>query len=198
MISVDIAGKSFGNTRILGPIKFSVEPGECVALLGPSGIGKTTLLRIICGLDREFEGEVSRLERVAMVFQEPTLLPWRTAAENLMIINGVSVSDAGAALAEVGLDGRGDLYPGQLSLGQQRRLALARALSADPEFLVLDEPFASLDPKRASAMIELTRDLIEPRRIPTLLVTHSEDEAGQLASRVLRLGGTPATLKEAR
>jgi len=194
MISVDIAGKAFADTQILGPIKFTVEPGECVALLGPSGIGKTTLLRIICGLDNEFEGEVSRPERLAMVFQEPTLLPWRTAEENLTIINGISASGAGAALAEVGLDGRNDLYPGQLSLGQQRRLALARALSADPEFLVMDEPFASLDPKRAAAMIDLTRDLIRPRGIPALLVTHSEEEAERLATRVLRLEGTPAVL----
>ena len=118
-----------------------------------------------------------------MVFQEPTLLPWRDARRNITLVTGARASDADAALAEVGLGGMETRFPGQLSLGQQRRLALARALSAAPELLLLDEPFVSLDPALAAEMIALTGALLARRRIAAILVTHDMTEAGRLASR---------------
>jgi len=194
MISISIIRKSFGNETVLSNVQLKIEAGETVALLGPSGIGKTTLLRIIAGLDSGFDGEVSDTGRHAMVFQEPTLLKWRTALENLTLINDLSDAEARIYMEEVGLAGKEDHYPGQLSLGQQRRLALARAFSAKPDFLIMDEPFASLDADRSSAIIKLTWDLIEAKGLTTLFVTHAQWEAEKLADRILRLEGSPARL----
>lgn len=194
MISVDLKSKSFGSAQILGEIKLSVAAGECVALLGPSGIGKTTLLRIVSGLDSDFDGHLTKPNRIAMVFQEPTLLNWRSVLQNLTLVTGISPDAAMLALTEVGLAGKEDLYPLQLSLGQRRRLSLARAFVTDPDFLVLDEPFASLDPEKLDEMISLTKSLLAKRDIAALLVTHSKEEAKALGTRTLHLNGSPATL----
>ncbi|HEU0221307.1 MAG TPA: ATP-binding cassette domain-containing protein, partial [Paracoccaceae bacterium] len=198
VIRVSVRRKAFGASEVLRDVAFEVAPGECVAILGPSGVGKSTLLRIVAGLDAGFEGEVERPERIAVVFQEPVLLPWRTAVQNLTLTTGIGAEAAEAALARVGLQGKGGLFPGQLSLGQQRRLALARALAARPELLILDEPFASLDAERAAEMLELTARLIRAERPATLFVTHLPHEAKRLADRVLRLEGQPARLVAGR
>ena len=125
MIHIHIRQKRFANDTVLGPISFDIATGETVALTGPSGIGKTTLLRLVAGIDSDFEGQIARPDRLAIVFQEPTLLPWRSALDNLTLIHcELSCAEAEAALSDVGLEGKGDLFPGQLSLGQQRRLAL--------------------------------------------------------------------------
>jgi NitT/TauT family transport system ATP-binding protein len=196
MIAVEGIEKAFHGTPVLRDIRFAVAPGETVALLGPSGIGKTTLLRLIAGIDRDFRGRVSRPERMAMVFQEPVLLDWRPARANLALVHPhLPPAELHAALERVGLAGKADLYPGQLSLGQQRRLSLARAFAGRPELLIMDEPFASLDAATAGAMIDLTAALIAETRPATLFVTHAPAEADRLATRILRLGGCPATLQ---
>lgn len=199
MIAADILAKSFDDTAVLREVHFRVETGEVLAILGPSGIGKSTLLRIVAGIDGDFEGAVARPERLAMVFQEPTLLPWRTAAENLTLIHpGLGREGALAALARVGIADKASQFPRQLSLGQQRRVALARAFAGNPEALVLDEPFASLDPETADEMLALTERLIAETKPSTLFVTHSEAEAARLATRILRLAGRPATIAPER
>lgn len=196
MIRVRLVSKSFGGVPVLGRISLDIAEGETVAVLGPSGIGKTTLLRVVAGLDADFEGRVDCARPLAMVFQEPTLLPWRTAMQNLRVVHpGLSRAAAQDMLARVGLTDRARAYPGQLSLGQQRRLALARAFAGRPRALVLDEPFASLDPGTAGAMLALTEGLIAAARPATLLVTHALAEAERLASRILVLDGQPATLQ---
>ena len=192
-LDLQLEEKRFGTTIVLGPLRLGVARGETVALTGPSGVGKTTLLRILAGLDREFSGTLRRPERVAVVFQEPTLLPWRSARDNICLATRITPEAAEARLAEVGLAGRGAALPRQLSLGQQRRLALARALAADPELLLLDEPFVSLDADLAAEMLALTARLLAPRTIATLLVTHAAGEVEALAERTLRLSGQPAT-----
>lgn len=194
-VRVDIRSKRFGSAEVLRNLGFTVARGETVALVGPSGIGKSTVLRIVAGLDRAFDGEVQRPEAVAMVFQEPTLLPWRTALQNLTLVHpDLGDARARAMLARVGLKGREQAFPRSLSLGQQRRLALARAFAGAPEMLIMDEPFVSLDPELAEAMLGLTEELIAEHRPATIFVTHARDEADRLASRVLELRGAPATL----
>lgn len=173
---------------MLRDLAFEVDRGETLAVLGPSGVGKSTLLRIVAGLDPDYDGRVTRPERLAMVFQEPTLLPWRNTAQNVTLTTGVDAAQAEAALAEVGLAGKGALYPRQLSLGQQRRLGLARAFAVRPDLLLMDEPFVSLDAERVEEMLALTERLIAATRAATVFVTHSVAEAERLATRVLRIG----------
>ncbi len=195
VIRIDIQSKHFGNTQVLGPVRFDIQPGETVALVGPSGIGKSTILRILSGIDTRFEGTVQRPENMAIVFQEPTLLPWRSAVDNLLLTHtDLDRAGAEAALDRVGLAGRGAAFPGELSLGMQRRLSLARAFAGRPELLIMDEPFVSLDPDMADQMMALTEALIAQTRPATLFVTHARAEAERLADRILELGGKPATL----
>lgn len=195
MIRVTVRRKAFGATEVLRDIAFTVDQGETLAILGPSGIGKSTLLRLIVGIDRDFEGEIARPDQTAMVFQEPTLLPWRTALQNLTLVHpDLGETGALAILRRVGIADKAAMFPRQLSLGQQRRLALARAFAGQPKLLVMDEPFVSLDHDMAEDMLALTEALIAEARPATILVTHSEAEATRLASRVLRLAGRPATI----
>ena len=111
MISVAITEKRYPGTAVLGPIAFDLEAQETLAVTGPSGIGKTTLLRIVAGLDEDFEGRVRGPEHLAMVFQEPTLLPWRSARDNICLTTGAGPEKADALLAEVGLAGMGGRFP---------------------------------------------------------------------------------------
>ena len=180
---------------ILRDVGFSLEQGETVAILGPSGIGKSTLLRLIAGTDKDFDGQIIRPDHMAIVFQEPTLLPWRTVLQNLTLVHEKLGDDAARkALERVGISGKEEMFPNQLSLGQQRRLALARAFAGKPELLIMDEPFVSLDAEIADEMLSLTEELIRETQPATIFVTHSRPEAERLATRILELGGSPATL----
>lgn len=190
MIRIDVRRKAFGEEEVLRDIRFEMEIGETVAILGPSGVGKSTLLRLVAGIDTAFEGEITRPENIAMVFQEPVLLPWRSVIENLTLVHPQLGSQAAlSALERTGIADRAGLFPGQLSLGQQRRLALARAFAGRPELLVLDEPYVSLDPAMAEDMLALTEALIAETAPAVILVTHSEAEARRLARSCLRLAG---------
>lgn len=193
MIEVEINSKRFAGQAILGPITFRVTAGETLAIVGPSGIGKSTLLRIVAGVDTEFDGTVTKPEATAFVFQEPTLLPWRSVVQNLLLLHPqLKLETALNMLARVGLDGKDGLFPGQLSLGQQRRLSLARAFCGAPELLILDEPFVSLDGETAEIMLKLTESLIAEHQPATLFVTHDMREADRLADRILTLRSDPA------
>ena len=194
MISANIRHVTYGEAEILRDIRFELSRSESLAILGASGIGKTTLLRVIAGLMKSFDGEITGVGKLAMVFQEPTLLPWRSALDNLTLTAGIAPEIAHSALEEVGLAEKAGHFPGQLSLGQQRRLALARAFAAKPDLLLLDEPFTSLDETTSASMIALTKRLLNSRKIACLLVTHTVEEAIALAGRALFMAGRPGTI----
>ncbi len=185
---------SFDDKPILRNIHLSVPTGQTVALVGPSGIGKSSLLRIFAGLERRYDGSCKVHGKTAMVFQEPTLLPWRNLRDNITIATGVSPEQANAALADVGLADRADSYPNRLSLGQQRRLSLARAFAVEPALLLMDEPFVSLDAAIADDMMRLFTRLRDSHQVTTILVTHVMTEAEKLANRIVTLAGDPATI----
>lgn len=193
-LSVRLSRAWVAGGDILDALRFDVQRGETVALTGPSGVGKSTLLRIISGIHSEYDGIVRAPDRIAMVFQEPHLLPWRSALDNITLTSGCSRDTALHWLDTVGLGGHTDKYPGHLSLGEQRRLSLARAFAATPDLLLMDEPFVSLDPKLADEMMTLSQNLIAQRSVTMVLVTHVEAEARRMANRHLRLVGRPARL----
>lgn len=194
LLRIDL--KHGGPGDVLGPLSLRLGIGETVALTGPSGVGKTTLLRIIAGLEKDFEGTRQAPERLAMVFQEPVLLPWRSAIQNIAIIANIDAGEAQDWLSKVGLTGLGHRFPGELSLGQQRRLALARAFAVRPDLLLMDEPFVSLDPALVAEMMTLFETLRSERPCATIIVTHVQAEAERLTSRILKLEGRPARLIE--
>jgi ABC-type nitrate/sulfonate/bicarbonate transport system ATPase subunit len=183
--------------QVLRDIAFSIAHGEVIALLGASGTGKSTTLRILLGLDDAFDGEIRHDSgRAGVMFQEPRLLPWLTVAENLRLVvtDDMPPPDIPALLEMVRLPNAAGLYPRQLSLGMARRAALARALAVSPEVLVLDEPFASLDAQLAAALADVVGRWTRETGAAVLLATHDLTQALQLASRALVLAGLPATL----
>ncbi|HEX5077855.1 MAG TPA: ATP-binding cassette domain-containing protein [Geminicoccaceae bacterium] len=185
--------------HVLGEIAFSMAPGEVLALTGPSGCGKTTLLNLIAGLDRSFDGRIEPApgRRLAYVFQEPRLLPWRTVEENIrLVLDGGAHDDARVRtiLAEVGLGSAGKLFASRLSLGMARRAAVARAFVIEPGLLLLDEPFVSLDEQTAARLRLLLRQLLALHRTTAILVTHNLREAAALAHRLILLSASPGRL----
>lgn len=197
-LEVSIARKAlrtaFGQTRtVLRDVAFSLRQGEICALLGPSGCGKTTLLRIISGLDADFEGRVIMppTQKIGMVFQEPRLLPWRSVMQNLHLVQPPSDDDLADIIAALRLSKHLDHFPGELSLGLARRVAIARAFAVKPDLLLLDEPFVSLDVALAMRLREELLALVLKRRATTLLVTHDVDEAISIADRIIILSAAP-------
>ncbi len=202
---VDIRAKHFrepaqGRKHVLDGVRFALAAGERVALTGPSGCGKTTLLDIVAGLDSDFEGRIERppQSRIGYVFQEPRLLPWRTVADNLrLVLEGPRAQvdvRIRAVLAEVELLEEADTYASHLSLGMARRAAIARALVIEPDLLLLDEPFVSLDAPTAGRLRRLLLELLERHRPTTLFVTHDLREAVMIAERLIVLSPPPARL----
>ena len=194
-----------GERLALASIDLRVEHGEFVCLLGPSGCGKTTLLNVISGLDRPDGGSVilgapepGRKPVLSYMFQESRLLPWLTVEDNIrFVIDGVSrgARDRTALwLARVGLDGRGGDYPRQLSIGQQQRVAVARALVLDPDILFMDEPFSALDELTASRMREELLALWNDLHATVVFVTHNPLEATFMADRIAVMSPGPGRI----
>ncbi len=183
--------RRFGERAVIDELDLQLERSEFVILLGQSGCGKSTLLRLLAGLDRPDGGTVVVPRRRAVVFQEPRLLPWQRVWRNVTI--GLPHSDAravaGRVLGEVGLTAHEDAWPKTLSGGEAQRVALARALVADPELVLLDEPFAALDAITRLRMHDLLRALRARHDATMLLVTHDVDEAIGLGDRILVMRG---------
>jgi ABC-type nitrate/sulfonate/bicarbonate transport system ATPase subunit len=184
--------------RVLEDVRLGLEQAERVALLGPSGGGKTTLLNLVAGLDQDYAGRLGTAEpcRIGYVFQEPRLLPWRTVRDNLRLVVGKSGHEAvDRLIAEVGLQDAATSYASRLSLGMARRAAIARALVIEPELLLLDEPFVSLDPATANRLRRLLLDALDRRNTAMLFVTHELGEAVMLAERIIVLTGNPGRIR---
>jgi NitT/TauT family transport system ATP-binding protein len=181
---------------VLHQVAFTLRHGEMAAIVGPSGCGKTTMLRIIAGLDADYAGKVVRPPgTLGMVFQEPRLLPWRTVEDNVRLVAPHATAATLAALFDVlELDTHRRQFPGELSLGLARRVALARAMAVEPTLLILDEPFVSLDDALAERLRDELTMLVDRRPVTTLLVTHDIDEAARLADRLFLLSARPARI----
>ena len=194
--SVHIESKAFGDRAILANLSISLEQGEIACLLGPSGCGKTTLLSILAGLVDDYRGTFTHPDGpIAMVFQNPRLLPWRTLAENIALVPGAGdLSRARDLLSRVGLADAADQFPEKVSVGMQRRAALARALAIRPALILMDEPLVSLDAETARDMRELLSDTLLDSGVSALISTHDRREALHLADRIIELGGKPAAV----
>lgn len=190
---------------VLKDVTLNVEYGEFVCILGASGCGKTTLLNLVAGLDKNFEGHIAlravserREPRIGYVFQSPALLPWRSVGENLRLVmrpDQIGTGIERELLAQMGLEGSYDAFPGDLSLGMSRRVALARALVIEPDLLLMDEPFVSLDESKASELRRLLMRFWKARPMTVLFVTHDSREAIQLGQRIIVMSGSPATIQ---
>jgi ABC-type Fe3+/spermidine/putrescine transport system ATPase subunit len=194
--------KWFGTERVLDDVGFSIAEGESLVILGHSGSGKTTTLRIIAGLESPDTGEIflkgrriehlpARERNIGVIFQNYALFPGMTVVENICFglrIRGVRRAERERAAAElltlIGLTGQSDKYPWQLSGGQQQRVAIARALAYQPDLLLFDESFSALDPQTRGGLRREIRALLRRLRIPALFITHDQDEAMELGDQI--------------
>jgi NitT/TauT family transport system ATP-binding protein len=185
--------------EVLTDLQFQAHPGEALAIMGPSGCGKSTLLRMIAGLDGDYEGHIERsgAGRMGMVFQEPTLLNWRSVEENIRLVmqeDEERESILNGILDRMELTAHRKHFPGELSVGLARRVGIGRALASLPTLLLMDEPFASLDGALAARLQDLIKHELTRRTITTLLVTHSFDEALRVADRLLVFSTRPSRI----
>jgi len=186
--------KWYGDHHVLTDVSVRVSRGEIVALIGRSGSGKSTVLRVLAGLSSDHTGDRAVSGAPALAFQEPRLFPWRDVRTNVVygltrtkLPKAEEQARADRALADVGLADRAEVWPLTLSGGQAQRVSLARALVAEPDLLLLDEPFGALDALTRLSMRALLLDLWREHGFGVLLVTHDVDEAIALADRVLVL-----------
>lgn len=204
MIAIDIKRKSYpvnGKAEpylTIADFCLTVNPNEFVCLVGPSGCGKTTLLNMIAGLDDDYEGKIDfggkqRPTKVGYVFQDPRLLPWRTVRENieLAIDDPVHSENIDALLELTQLANFQYFHPQRLSLGMSRRVAIVRAFAVNPDILLMDEPFVSLDVANAKQVRRLLITLWQQRPHTVLFVTHDLREAIALADRIVFLAAAP-------
>lgn len=211
-ISLGYAQSKHEFNCVLEDFSLELRQGELIALLGPSGVGKSSLLRVLAGLDQPHAGHVDIFgqtisrphSRAAFVFQQPSLLPWLTVQENIAfglsfknqphIGKGEAHKRVQSAMQEVGLSHVAHAYPSALSGGMAQRVALARALARQPEIILLDEPFSALDEITRGEMQDLLRQIVERHHTAAVLVTHDIDEALTVADRILLLGSKPGRL----
>lgn len=183
----------YGEKLVLDHFSLQIPPKGVLCLFGPSGCGKTTLLRVLCGLISTEGGQIPAEVKAVAVFQEDRLLPWLTLEGNLTAATGMSREEADRWLKKVGLEQEIHQKPDQLSGGMRRRVAMARALGAESDLLLLDEPFTGVDEETKQLLYPLIRQAAEQK--PVLLVTHHRQEAQMLGAQILELTGPPLNRK---
>lgn len=185
MIEILHLSKSYGSHTVIRNLSLHIEKKEKVAFMAPSGCGKTTLFRLLSGLESPDSGSINANPSMAYIFQEPRLLPEFTVLENVMaVLSGKNKRErAQNWLLAVGMAGHEQKYPDQISGGMAQRTVLARALASEKEIFLLDEPFQGLDDESRKELIALTGNLLKNQTL--LLITHDEQEARALCSRIL-------------
>lgn len=183
----------YGQKLVLDQFSLHIPKTGVLCLFGPSGCGKTTLLRVLCGLQQPESGTLPQGLQTAAVFQEDRLLPWLSVEMNLCLGSGISRDMAGQWLQRVGLWAERGQLPGQLSGGMQRRVAVARALAAQSQLLLLDEPFTGVDEETKKLLYPLILGAAKEK--PVILVTHHREEAQALGAELLELEGPPLRRK---
>ena len=202
--------KRFGDLTVLDRVNFNVAQGELVAIVGPTGCGKTTFLNMLSKLMPATEGNIlidgeeanPRTHNISYVFQEPTCLPWRTVRENVaygMEVKGVPRAErmqrSDAIMELVGLSSCADLYPNQVSASMIQRIAVSRAFAVQPDLLLMDEPYGQLDVKLRYYLEDELVNLWRKLKSTILFVTHNIEEAVYVADRILVLSNKPTTIK---
>ena len=204
-LAIQIIDKSYVNPtnnsdkQIIKDLQFNLGNNEFVCLVGPSGCGKTTLLNILAGLDTQFIGSIELnpqhlRPKVGYVFQNPRLLPWRTVRENIELASETKAETIEFLLDSMGMAEEIDSFPEHLSLGMSRRVSIVRAFATDPDLLLMDEPFVSLDPPTARQVRQLLVDLWVKRPHKVVYVTHDLREAISLADRLIFLNTQPMSV----
>lgn len=200
-LDIHVKEKRYGARTVLRDVSLQLQEGEVVSLIGASGCGKSSLLSIASGLDRDFSGEVKLSGKplhgtsgdIGFIFQEPRLFPWLTVAQNVAFDSNHAPSSRQLVtrlLAEVGLQDHAEALPKQLSGGQAQRAAIARGLFTQPRVLLLDEPFSAVDAFTRMKLQDLLLKVALEHRLTVLLVTHDIDEALYLSDRVVLLDGS--------
>jgi len=199
-LDIHITEKRYGDRAVLRDISLQLQQGEIVSLIGASGCGKSSLLSIASGLDRDFQGQIKMdgkpldgvSREIGFIFQEPRLFPWLTVAQNVAFDNDGDQRLVKRLISEVGLDDHAAALPKQLSGGQAQRAAIARGLFTQPRVLLLDEPFSAVDAFTRMKLQDLLLRVAHEHQLTVLLVTHDIDEALYLSDRVVLLDGTAA------
>jgi NitT/TauT family transport system ATP-binding protein len=195
MIKFEHVSIGFNGKKVLNDISFNIESHESVSILGPSGSGKTTLLKLIAGTLQPDEGTIElKSRRLGYVFQDHRLLPWRTALDNILLVLKSSETDrskmverARAWMKLMKLEKYYNYYPRQLSGGMMQRVSIARALSVEPEILLMDEPFSSLDNPLADSLLRQVKKVLANYRTTTIYVSHDIVGALSIAQRLFVL-----------
>ena len=195
MITFERVRKTFDSLVVLDGVDLHIAENQIVAVVGPSGVGKTTMLELITGLIAPDSGRVEVADvRVGYVFQEPRLLPWRTAVDNIAVVlraQGEEREEARRAalswMERVGLQGFEDYHPAELSGGMAQRVAVARAFAAEPRILLMDEPFSNMDLELKTSLLGILETIIRERKTTVVYVTHELTEALRIADRIVEL-----------
>lgn len=200
-LAINISNKTYSDgTCAIAGMQFDAQQGEFIAIIGPSGTGKTTMLNIVAGIDQNYQGSILLNDKktsdvdIGFMFQEARLMPWMTVRQNIELILKEDIEPAGITvlLEKVGLSGFVDSFPNQLSGGMKRRVSMVRAFINQPQLLLMDEPFQSLDEPTANTLRSSLLELWSDTKPVVLFVTHSLREALAIADRVIFLSDRPS------